>query len=359
MEYDDHGGGRGKAWHARWSDGPTIATMQRLGLAAAKQLGRRGLVDEVRFRREETARACVAALVQHAMDAQAQLAWVNWRWRGLAAETEFPDGVSAEAWRLADAALARPEVGDYSPAEDAIAYLSRVGLTGVQLDLWVTSGRQSDCQPFSPAEIPLMSAEVRGEVGAALARLRLELVGGATFQNDPRVQLLVAEAARRVVLDLVDEQQRVVAVDALVDGIGLSSLSTAIGLSSRALGMRWGGRVEVEAAPLLWLRDHAEEWARACRAAAAVLEEGQFRSPAARRELRVDLLVLEQADTLGGWRGLRGTPPAARRVLQAVSADSGTGQAEAVTRLVELLSAFDRAEPASRRERRSRRPPSA
>jgi len=221
------------------------------------------------------------------------------------------------------------------------------------LDLWTQEGQQVDCQPLSPVDLPVVSSALRREVDLVLAKLHQELAGGADSRDDPRVQLLVAEVARRLLVDLVDEHQRGIAVGALVDGTGLSSLSRAIGLSPRTLGMRWGDRVEAEVAPLRWLRDHADEWASACRAAAAALSHRQIAT--VDRTLRADLLNLERADATAGWRGLRSTPASARHVLQAVNTESDPG--EAVVRLAGLLVELDQAEPASQLERRSRRPP--
>lgn len=355
--YDGYGSDVG--WYLVWRDGPTVTTMRRWAASAA-----RGLSDvdatSLRYRRERTELAVVVAFLAHVLPQPAMVKELAWSASSIYEETEFPGRVDPEAWEMAQFALAQPGIpGTYDESGLAIEYIARVGLNGLRLDMWLASHRrQSDCQPDPPAVDPaLMSEQVRSDLGRMIERVQAELVGGSAHRDDPRVQLLVAETSRHVLLQMVDQHQRRTAAHALVDGIGLSSLSSMIGLAPRTLGMRWGKDLDADLAPLTWLRDHSAEWAAACVAAAqAVRQEPNLYTDSTTRQ---DVWTLEQCDPAGGWRELTRTPAAVRRLLAATRRTSRRSAEEALRGLEELLDSYDRAEPPGRRERALRRPATA
>jgi hypothetical protein len=193
--------------------------------------------------------------------------------------------------------------------------------------------------------------EIQRDLKNLISRVQAELTGDSAHRDDPQVQLLVAETTRRVLQKAIDRQQCRIAAHALVDGGGLGPLSTSIGLSTRTLGMRFGKELDEEIAPLAWLRDHAEEWAHACTAAAAAVNAASNFYSGERRELR----ILEMADAAHGWRGLLRTIAAARTLLKATRRWPPEGASEALRRLEELLDSHDHASPPDRRDRALRR----
>jgi hypothetical protein len=198
----------------------------------------------------------------------------------------------------------------------------------------------------------VVSVDARRELERAVERVQRELVGGSDRRDDPSARLLVAEVARGLVMGVVDEQQRGVAAGALVDGVGLSSLSTMIGLAPRTLGMRWGKELGTELAPLVWLRDHRDDWISACRdAVRAVRAARDFYATTEARRALSDLSSCEATE----WRDLPGTPAIARRLLESTRGAAPDGAEAALDRLGELLESFDHAEPPGRRERAMRR----
>lgn len=158
----------------------------------------------------------------------------------------------------------------------------------------------------------------------------------------------LASAIRKALAEGIEQHQRGIAARALVDGVGLSLLSTGIGKAPNALQKRWGD-LRAETTDLVWLRDHVRQWATACGAAAEALL--QTRIPSFETELRHDVHSLGRAGSAGDWKLLAGTPDIARRLiahpkLWTQATDPHRDQ------LVDL----DRALPPSRRERAVRRP---
>ncbi|WP_091628568.1 hypothetical protein [Amycolatopsis saalfeldensis] len=356
--YDQYSSHKTVGWYLTWCDGPTIETMRRRATASSRGLAE---VDtaQLRFRRESTDAAEVAAFLAFVLPHPAMLKEPPLDALMSHSTTDFPGKIDQSVWDMARFALTRPELADtYDKGRKAIDYIVKVGLNGLRLDMWLTgASRQADCQPAPPAvETDAVSGKVRRDLERMIDTVQAELVGGSTHRDDPRVQLLVAETSRRLLLEIVDQHQRRTAAHALVDGAGLSSLSTMIGLAPRTLGMRWGKDLDADLAPLAWLRDNAAAWASACAAAGSVLRGSRGFYPD--QETRQDLWTLSDADATRGWRTLVQTPEAARRVLAVTRNRQPTGTEEALRSLGAQLQAHDQAAPPDRRERALRRTPS-
>lgn len=199
--------------------------------------------------------------------------------------------------------------------------------------------------------VDAVGEKIQGDLQSLISRVQAELTGDSSHRDDPQVQLLAAETIRKLMQKAIDQQQCRIAAHVLVDGGALGPLSTSIGLSTRALGMRFGKALDEEIAPLAWLRDHAEEWAHACTAAAAAVNAASNFYSAEHRELR----ILEMADAAHGWRGLLRTIAAARALLKATRRWPPEGASGALRRLEDLLDAHDHAPAPDRRDRALRR----
>ncbi len=318
--YDQYSSHKTVGWYLTWCDGPTIETMRRRATAAARGLAE---VDpaQLRFRRESTDAAEVAAFLAKEPPLEALMSYST---------TDFPGKIDQEVWDMARFALTRPEVADaYDKGRQAIDYIVKVGLNGLRLDMWLTgASRQADCHPVPPVvETDVVSDKVRRDLERMIDTVQAELVGGSAHRDDPRVQLLVAETSRRLLLRIVDQHQRRTAAHALVDGAGLSSLSSMIGLAPRTLGMRWGKDLEADLAPLAWLRDNAAAWASACAAAGSALRGSRGFYPD--QQTRQDLWILNDADATRGWRTLVQTPRAASNSLHSPAPARGAGGSRA------------------------------
>jgi hypothetical protein len=349
--YDSYG----RTWQLTWCDGPTVEAVRKRVRKATRTLP--GIdATAVRYIRNRTELAVVAAFLAYVLPQPAVLSNLPIEALHAYDTTDFPGSIDAEVWEMARFAM--DQVGGpavYDADRKTIDHIVKIGINGLRLDMWLaTDGRQTDCQPALPAVNPhVLSEDVRLDLARVLSRVQNELVGGSAHQRDPRVQLLVAETTRKLLLDEVEAHQRRTAAHALVDGAGLSSLSTMIGLSARTLGMRFGQDLDTELAPLVWLRDHAVDWAGACVAAArAVRDAPNFYSGDARHEL----WALERADASGGWRALTGTPDAARLLLAVTRRYPPGGAEHELLRLRVMLDAYDHAQPPGRRERAMRRP---
>jgi hypothetical protein len=357
--YDSYG--RNRTWELSWRDGPTVATMRRRASAATRNVAS---IDakSLRYRRGKTELAIVGAYLAYVLPQPTAAANPPIEALDAHDNTELPSGVDDETWALARFAMAQAGVDlhDFQASDATIRYIAKVGVNGLRLDMALSTeeGRQSDCRPLLPAvNVDVLSQDVHRDLQALLARIQRELIGDSKHRDDPRVQLLAAETTRQLLLDAVTARQRGTAARAMADGIGLGSLSTAIGHAPRTLGMRFGTALDAELAPLVWLRDHATEWAAVCVAAAAAVRaapDSYFYSG-----VRSELVALGSADPAGGWRALTGTPGAARRLLAATDKWTPTGAEEALRQLKDLLDAYDNAEPPGRRERALRRPLSA
>jgi hypothetical protein len=352
--YQDYGSNRG--WSLSWTDGPTVATMRKRAAAAA-----RGVtvidVKALRYQRNKTDLASVAAFLGHVLANPALLENPPIEVLYAHEDTDFPGSITAEAWELARFAFAQTGTGEYEYMADrtVIDHIVRNGLNGLRLDMALTSeGRQTECQPRLPAlELAGVGDKLEAAVARALDEAVRDLLAGSAHRDDPRLQLQAVESLRGLLLKPADRAQRRIAAPALVDGVGLSWLSTAIGRSPRTLGMRFGKDLEADLAPLAWLRDNAAAWASACVAAAAAVRAATRFFPA-----RFELATLEACDAAHGWRSLIGTPDAARHVLAEIRRTQLAGEAaEPLRHLAQLLDAHDHADPPGQRERRLRRPP--
>jgi hypothetical protein len=361
--YDSYGSNRG--WYLTWADGPSEATMRKRVAAAAR--GKANIdVKSLRYVRNKTELLRVVAFLAYVLPRPEVLADPPWEALYAYDDTDFPGeldypetivpkALDPEAWELGRYALDRfTEEGRFPDGQEVVRQIARLGLNALRLDHWRSqAGRQSDCRLPPPAlTVDTAGEKVQHDLQALISRVQAELTGDSTHRDDPHVQLLAAETARKLLLATIDRQQRRIAAHALADGAALGPLSTSLGLSTRTLGMRFGKDLDDEVAPLVWLRDHAEDWARACTAAASAVNAApNFFYSAERRELR----ILEMADPGRGWRGLVGTVPAARALLEATRRRPPQGASDALRRLEELLDAHDHAPPPARRERALRR----
>jgi hypothetical protein len=360
--YDNYRGSR--CWYLTWSDGPCEATMRKRVAAAARGVASID-VKELRYLRNKTELNIVVAFLAHVLPRPEILADPPWEALYAYDDTDFPGErddpgkidpapLDPEAWDLARFAIAQFTEKDRFPdGRETIRHIVKIGLNGLRLDHWLSQiGRQSECRPLPPAvNADVVGERVQRDLEAAINRVQADLVGGSAHRNDPRVQLLVAETTRKLLLKAIDRQQLRTTAHALADGSALGPLSTAIGLSTRTLGMRFGKDLDDEVAPLAWLRDHAVEWADACTAVAQAVKEAPNFHSDARREL----WTLEKADPAHDWRGLLATIAAARTLLDAARRWPPAGAGEELRHIEELLAAHDQAPPPGRRERALRR----
>ncbi|WP_394622358.1 hypothetical protein JNUCC0626_50345 (plasmid) [Lentzea sp. JNUCC 0626] len=361
--YDNYRGSR--CWYLTWSDGPCEATMRKRVAAAARGVASID-VKELRYLRNKTELNIVVAFLAYVLPRPEILADPPWDALYAYNDTDFPGErddpgkidpapLDPEAWDLARFAISQFTDEDRFPdGRETIRHIVKIGLNGLRLDHWLSQiGRQSDCRLLPPAvNTDVVSERVQQDLASAINHVQAELVGGSAHRNDPRVQLLVAETTRKLLLKAIDQQQLRTTAHALADGSALGPLSTAIGLSTRTLGMRFGKELDDKVAPLTWLRDHATEWAHACTAVARAAKE----DPSIRSDARRVLWTLENADPAHGWRDLLGTIAAARTLLDATRRWPPKGaSAEPCRHLEELLAAHDQAPPPGRRERALRR----
>lgn len=351
--YDDYYG-RDRGWHLTWVDGPPVETLRTHAVKAARHLPQ---VDApaLRYRRDETAEAVIAAFVAYVETHPADAG---------PAALHGPSYDALRAYDHTDIGRLDPRVreiatfvverigvrGAYDEADQAIAHIAKIGLNAIRIDMWLADSSQADWQLSPPALDPAaVSPEARSDLARALDRVTRELTGRTDHANDPRVQLLVTETLRDQLVEQIRARQRHTLALALAERISLSSLSRMMGLSKSTLGMRYGPDLDIVLTPLTWLRDNAAEWAEACARVAKILE-GNL---AFRAELRSDITALRPKSTQ--WRSLIGTPEIARRVLHTIGS-ARVGAEPAFLALRDLLLAHDTAPPPSRRERHLRRP---
>lgn len=346
-EYEQRNAGWG--WRLTWRDGPTVETVKALVNKHARGYLTPAVEDTLRYGRDVTARALAAALVQRILGGEYPDAYEA---SSIAASTSFPDGIEARGWELADLALTRAGVDprstwDYE-AKAALEYLVKAGRDALLVDLWLaTDGGHTKCQPEPPVfdvDNPLARAAV-----AELYRvLQGQLLGASDHAGDHRARQLAAQAIRHAVPAMLADCQRVDAAAAVVDGWGLRSLSRAVGLADRTLNKTLGDLAE-QVRTLTWLRDHADEWSAACRAA------GQAAYPDAHlmsAEGQLDTTTLRGAR--GGHLDLADTVPAARRLV-VMPKLWGRSNSEYRDALAALVAELDRAQPPTPREQHSRK----
>ncbi|MCG8919439.1 hypothetical protein L6E12_27050 [Actinokineospora sp. PR83] len=341
-------------WTLSWVDGPTAPTLAAAVAAAGRRLGVPGddLV-EVRYERAVTVRAAVAAAA-HRMLRDGAAPPVS-ALAEVVADTEF--GVDAEvegqAWEVADFVLEGsgmdPDSTSLGEAEEVVRHLLEAGRNGVLVDLWL------EHRP-GPGRPPVLDTagvvdDARAAVGALYRRLQDALLTGSAHGADPRARQLAAQSIRGLVAELVLDCQRADAAQAVIDGFGMASLSTEIGLSRSALGKQLGS-LDEHTRTLGWMREHAAQWARACHDAADALRGQGTALPAAARD---DARRLEHADPDGGWRAVRPTLAPARRLVADVELWPHP-QHPHRRALLDLLDALDAAAPPTRAERHQRRP---
>ncbi len=346
-EYEQRGSG--SRWRLEWRDGPTVKTVTALVTKHARGYLTPEVADTLYYRREVTVRALAAALVQRILEGEHPDAYEA---TSIAAATPFPDGVEPRAWDLADFALARTGVDprstwDYD-ARPTLGYLAKAGRDALLVDFWLaTEGGYSGCQPEPPV-FDLDNAVTRAAVAELYRVLQDQLLGRSAHAGDHRARQLAAQAIRHTVPAMLADCQRGDAAAAVVDGWGLRSLGRAVGLADRTLNKALGDLNE-QVQTMTWLREHADEWSAACRAA------GQAVYPDAHMMHAEGQL---DTDTLRGARGrhlaLIDTVPAARRLI-AMPKLWGRSNSKHRDALAALLAELDRTEPPTSRERHSRK----
>jgi hypothetical protein len=173
-----------------------------------------------------------------------------------------------------------------------------------------------------PLHASMLAESTRRELDAVTAALVRDLAGNGPRRTDPRVGVLVAEAARAMLTQPLDDEQRRQALECVAEGTPLYTLSARIGKSHSTLAKRWNPtQFNHDLAPLAWLRQHEQQWAQACLDAAAEARTSS-QTTQGRHGWPVLALVssLEHAatDSHAGWRRLRDTPRTARTLLTAL-----------------------------------------
>lgn len=361
--------GRGTKWYLQWSNGPTVETMRRHAKAAA-----RGVPDvdfaEVAYQRNYDDRHVVAAWLHCAAPEEHAGPWMaDSHFR----ETGFPDDIADHdpVWELVDYAFAVCG-GPGTHVGDVIDYVAKIGVRGLRIEHWLdqldTPG--ATAAPASPTlDMSMLSDSTRRELSAVAAAVIRDLAGRGPRRDDPRVQMLVAEAARTMVARPVDDLQREHTLLAVADGTPLYRLSELLGKSGSTLRKRWDTtRFNRDLAPLAWLHDHVQEWVQACGEAVAEVRGNKEISEA--RDVWLLSARLDRAadDAAVSWRRLQDTPETVRGLLTAVrnaqekarrhdSLFRSAGQDEqndpvagpALERLAGLLAAYDAAPVPQRR----------
>lgn len=337
-------------WHLRWRDGPTVDTMKTLVKKHARGYVTPEVVGGLRYRREVTARALAAALVQRILDGEQPDAYDA---AGIAAATPFPDGIVPRAWERGDFALAHAGVDprstwDYD-ARPALDYLAKAGRDALEIDFWLATETGQPERTPEPPVLDLDTPGARAAVANLYGVLQHQLLGRSAHAEDHRARQLTAQAIRHAVPAMLADCQRADAAAAVVDGWGLRSLGLAIGLGDRTLNSSLGS-LDEQVKTLTWLREYADEWTAACRAVGQIVHRtAPYTMPA---DYKRDTDTLRNAG--GGHRALLDTVPAARRLLDERRLRDTTTQ-EPLDVLSTLLAALDRTEPPNSRERHSRK----
>lgn len=339
--YDQRRDTTHSGWYLTWHDGPTEATMRSRACAHAD-----GLVDidvaTVVFRREYSDTAVVAAFIAHIRSNPSD-ADQGWRAMSIVSDTELPGQVDDVSWMMARFAVQQSNDDSWDAVASAVDYVTRVGINGLQLDMWATSCMQQPDELAHPPRLDPggLSTETQADIKQVVTRIHSDLIGATIHRDNLLVQVVAAEAVRDILTQAVDTHQGDVAAVSLVDGIDMSQLSTMLGTSAQVLEQRWI-QLPAQVAELTWLRDHAHEWATACQAAGEELEQMLLQVDTV---IRPDVWRLRQCRTDDSWRSLIMTPAAARRVVQTLRRTGKCGDSAAVDRLEKLLHRCDKAAP--------------
>lgn len=373
VEADYSTEGRGTKWYLQWANGPMVDVMRQHVQALANSVP--GLnVAEVGMRRDYSDRHMIAAWLR-LTDDNSRPEEARWSADGYFAQTSFPADIADDdpLWELVDYAIDQCG-GPGANADSVIDYVAKIGTRGLRIERWLD-------QFDAPAQgmpqhwvTPLLeptglSERTEQSLRAAVAALMQDLAGGGPRKADPRVRVLVAEAARSVLARLADDEQRHQALQCVADGTPLYRLSVRIGKSESTLVKRWDAAdFNHDLAPMTWLRQHEHEWIDACTAAAAEIRAN--RHLAGSREIPQLLSAVELAIQAGNadWRRLLGSPDAVRLLLTSVndtfsrrhwdrSAYRAVGEDDdqalrpgpVLVRLTDLLAQYDAAPPPQRR----------
>ncbi|WP_033401112.1 hypothetical protein [Actinokineospora enzanensis] len=366
--------GRSTKWHLTWDNGPTADVMRRHVRAVATSVP--GLdVAEVGYRRDYSDRHVVAAWLRRA-ERDDRVDGGRWAAEGYFQETGFPADIAGDdpLWELVDYAFALCG-GPDAYAERVIEHVAKIGLRGLRLEQWLDQPDDLDSDSVRRRVAPLLDASglserTRRNLHAVAADIVRDLAGNGPRHADPRVRVLVAEAARAALTQPVDDEQRRQALECVADGTPLYKLSSRIGKSESTLVKRWNpADFNRDLAPLAWLQQHEERWAQAC--TDAVAEVRANRELAEGRDIWLLLSSLERAaqDSGAGWQRLMETPQTARKLLVAVPEtfsrirqdrltyrtlggepeDGELAAGPALHRLADMLAQYDTAPPPRRR----------
>ncbi|GAA2783146.1 hypothetical protein [Saccharopolyspora taberi] len=343
-DYDRH-------WRLSWVDGPTAEAMRAAAKAATRHLPQLD-VAELRWRREHTELAVVAAALAYLREHPAERHGLRHRGDTLHGVVEYPERLDAALLAQAQYALARTaDKRGWPDSTAALGYLERAGVVGVAADLWLStlrggeSGHPPSDQGSSGTAVPpavsadMLDPELRTKVDKLVDTLVNDIAGPADGEGPRGLRRMwSAEQARHLLLDEVDRRQRHDAAIEVADGAGLRGLSHHLGLDRSALRKRWPDLHQRDVPQLRWLHDHADEW----RAAISALTDsvGHEAGVPLDRDQRSAALVLEHRATDGTWRSLIGTPEIVRGLLAGLHR-SRDGLTEVLDRLETLLAAYD------------------
>lgn len=259
-------------------------------------------------------------------------------------------------------------------ADRVIDYVATIGVRGLRMEHWLDRPDDPDPSSTQRRVAPLLeptglSERTQQSLRAAAAAIMQDLAGRGPRNADPRVRVLVAEAARSALAQLVDDEQRQQALQCVADGTPLYKLSARLGKSESTLVKRWNpADFNRDLAPMLWLRQHEREWIHACNEAATEVRAN--RQLVGSREILRSLSAVELAIQAGNadWRRLLGSPDTVRLLVTSVndtisrrhrdrSAYRAVGEDDdqalrpgpALVRLADLLAQYDAAPAPQRR----------
>jgi hypothetical protein len=374
VEADYSAQGRATTWYLQWGDGPSVDVVRRHVQAVAKSVD--GLdFAEVGYRRNYTDRHMVAAWLLQS-DLENEYADVTWAAQRYFDQTSFPADIADDdpLWDLVDYAFDLCG-GPGAYADRVIQHVAGIGLRGLRMEHWLDQIDTADPAAAARHLVPLLavsglSERTQESLRAVTAAIVRDLAGNGPRQADPRVRVLAAEAARAALTQPLDDQQRRIAVQCVADGTALYKLSRWIGKSDSTLVKRWStDEFNRDLAPVAWIRQHQDEWARTFLAAVAELEANADlirHNRDVRQLLHSVKAVLDREGT--GWQRLLGSPETARTLLAIVeedrsallrdrkkyrpvdeALDSALDPGPALRRLTDLLAEYDAARPPRRR----------
>lgn len=351
-EVDWRRNGRATTWYLRWGDGPTVERMRARVKTAARSIP--GITaSEVEYERTYRDDFVVAAWIRGVLLEERgtprdfrHMADTYYR------KTSFPDdiGDDHEIWGLVREAFEACG-GPYAHRQDVIDHIAEIGINGVRVERWFRGQDDKETRGTDPATALLnldestLTATTRSAIDTALAAIKRDLLGDSSRTDTPLAQMIAAEHARTVLAHRVDQDQRKQALLVVAGGTTLEQLSTTLGLPQNSLSQRWDtDEFTRDLAPLVWLREHAGAWEKACVAVHTAFRD----NPDARETLSWDarnalanLSFAVERGHLQEWHRLVSFVPVVRQLLDDVRRTPPPGPREALHELDVLLAEFD------------------